>query len=92
MTMTEPRAHLDCRTFAPVDVAKGICHRTKELILADGAACEHYEQTAKCKFCESFQPEESPFLGTCRAAKSQPMTYPDLVAVTCPQYVARATR
>ena len=35
--------HCDCRNYAPVDVVKGICHRTKDLILGDERnQCEHY--------------------------------------------------
>ncbi len=88
--MKDARTHLDCRNFAPVDVAKGICHRTKDLILADADACEHFDRTAKCKFCQSFEAADAPFLGTCTASASRPMTYPDLVAVTCAQFVARS--
>lgn len=89
--MTDAHTHLDCRNFAPVDVAKGICHRTKGVILADTEACEHFERTAKCKFCQSFEPGTAPFLGACTATPSRPMTYPDLVAITCAQFVARPT-
>ena len=46
--------HMDCRNFAAVDVAKGICHRTKELVLADAEHCEHFVATQKCKFCDHF--------------------------------------
>jgi len=84
-----PRVHADCRNFAPVDVAKGVCHRTKDLTCADGEGCEHFAQTARCKFCRSFAPSVDAFLGTCTAVPSRPMAYPDLNAVTCRHYVAR---
>ncbi len=87
---SQPRVHADCRNFAPVDVAKGICHRTKTLTLADGEACEHYSRTARCKFCASFEPSTDAFLGTCTASASRPIAYPDLSAVTCGHYVERA--
>jgi len=79
--------HMDCRNFAAVDVAKGICHRTKELIPADGNSCEHYVQTLKCKFCAHFTPGEQ-YLGTCNAVSTRPMTYPELITVTCEMFVA----
>ncbi len=79
--------HLDCRNFAAVDVAKGICHRTKGLILADGDHCEHFAAIQKCKFCSRFTATEQ-YLGTCGADPSKPMTYPDLITVTCEMFVA----
>ena len=39
--------HRDCRNFAPVDVAKGICHRTKNMVPADGDQCEECVATPK---------------------------------------------
>lgn len=77
--------HMDCRNYAAVDVAKGICHRTKELVLADADHCEHFAATQKCKFCNHFIAGH-PYLGTCDAIPSKPMTYPDLIAVTCENF------
>ena len=87
--MNEGLKHMDCRNFAPVDVAKGICHRTKELVPADGEHCEHCVRIAKCKFCSHFVATEE-YLGNCTAVASKPMTYPDLVAVTCENFEAVA--
>ena len=39
--------HRDCRNFAPVDVAKGICHRTKNMVPADGDRCEECVATPR---------------------------------------------
>lgn len=78
--------HMDCRNYAAVDVAKGICHRSKELVLADADHCEHFVATQKCKFCEHFV-AVSQYLGTCSAVISKPMTYPDMVTVTCENFV-----
>ena len=83
--------HMDCRNFAAVDVAKGVCHRTKELVLADEEHCEHFVPTPKCKFCNHFVAGEQ-YLGACGADPAKPMTYPDLIAVTCDMFVAAATR
>ncbi len=79
--------HMDCRNFAAVDVAKGICHRTKELIAADGDHCEHHVPIPKCKFCTYFTLTEE-YLGTCNAVAGKPMTYPDLITVTCEMFAA----
>jgi len=82
--------HMDCRNFAAVDVAKGICHRTKELVLADGDCCEHHILTHKCKFCVHFACGEQ-YLGTCNAVPNKPITYPNLITVTCEMFVAANT-
>jgi len=79
--------HMDCRNFAAVDVAKGICHRTKELVLADAEHCEHFIATQKCKFCDHFVAGDQ-YLGTCNAVPTRPMTYPDLITITCEMFVA----
>ncbi len=75
--------HLDCRNFAPVDVAKGICHNRKQMTLADGETCELFERLPKCKHCVSYSAGDEGYLGTCEASAARPMTYPDLIGVTC---------
>jgi 4-hydroxyphenylacetate decarboxylase small subunit len=82
--------HMDCRNFAAIDAAKGICHRTKEVVAADGDHCEHCVPIQKCKFCLHFTSTEQ-YLGTCNAVASKPMTYPDLIAVTCEMFAAADT-
>jgi 4-hydroxyphenylacetate decarboxylase small subunit len=80
--------HCDCRNYAPVDVVKGICHRTKDMILGDENQCAHYVQLSKCKFCGNFTAATEDFMGTCNAEASKPWTYPDLIAVTCESFKA----
>ena len=81
--------HTDCRNYAPVDVAKGICHRTKELVLADTDHCEHFTQLQKCKFCSHYTAARAEeFIGTCGAIPQKPWTYPDLITVTCEMFKA----
>ncbi len=75
--------HRDCYNFAPIDVAKGVCHRTKEIVLADAESCELSERAPRCKFCIHFTLGAEPYLGVCEAAPGRPMTYPDLSGVTC---------
>jgi 4-hydroxyphenylacetate decarboxylase small subunit len=81
--MVQTYKNLDCRNYAPLDVAKGICHRRKVLILADDEACELFEMLPKCKQCANYAPDEVEYLGACAASPSRPMTYPDLTGVTC---------
>jgi 4-hydroxyphenylacetate decarboxylase small subunit len=75
--------NLDCRNYAPVDVAKGICQVRKQLVLADGEACEMFEKLPKCRHCAKYTPGQEEYLGTCAASANRPMTYPDLISVTC---------
>jgi len=78
--------HCDCRNYAAVDVAKGICHRTKQTVLADDVSCDAFERLPKCRHCEHFAPGADEHVGTCMAARERPMTYPDLITVTCEQF------
>ena len=79
--------HLDCRNFAPVDVAKGICHTRKQMVLADGESCELFERLPKCEHCANYSAGEEEYLGMCEASTGRPMTYPDLIGVTCEWFV-----
>ena len=81
--MTTNARHMDCRNYAPIDVIKGICHRTKATILGDDGACPALDRLPRCRACQSYASGEAEYLGTCGAASDRPMTYPDLVAVTC---------
>jgi 4-hydroxyphenylacetate decarboxylase small subunit len=75
--------NLDCRNYAPVDVAKGICHVRKQMVLADDEACEQFERLPKCRHCANYTPRPEQYLGTCGATPVRAMAYPDLSAVTC---------
>ncbi len=78
--------HRDCYNFAPLDVAKGLCHRTKEIVLADAESCELFERAPRCKFCVHFTPGAEPYVGVCEATPGRPMAYPDLPGVTCESF------
>jgi len=81
--------HRDCRQFAPVDVAKGLCHRTKEMVSQDDGACAFFDRIPKCGWCLNFRPDPAQtHLGVCEASPHEPKfaAYPDMVAVTCESY------
>ena len=82
---------MDCRNYAPVDVAKGVCHNRKQMILADGESCEMFERMPKCGHCANYTPGEDEYLGTCKASAARPMTYPDLIGVTCEWFTWKDT-
>ena len=83
--------HRDCRNYAPMDVTKGICHRTKETVQADLEACAELQLLPKCRNCKAFTstPGQAE-LGICERSTQEPkfFTYPDLAAVTCRDYQA----
>lgn len=78
--------HNDCRNFVTVDVTKGICRRTGDLIMIDTPACPHFNELPKCKNCAAYACGQDENLGTCNAEKTAHWTYPELVAVTCDWY------
>ena len=89
--MTTKLHHRDCRNFAAIDVVKGICHRSKDMVQADAEQCEKFDLMPKCKYCKSFKVDgKAPELGICEASSHEPkfMAYPDMVSVTCEHYHA----
>ena len=87
---TKTQRHCDCRNYAHVDVVKGICHRTKDLVAGDDSHCPHFVQLAKCSNCSQYTPSKEEYMGVCNAESTKPWTYPDLIAVTCKMYQAPA--
>lgn len=84
----ETRKHSDCHNFVTVDVAKGLCRRSGNLIAVDTETCGGFTPVAKCKNCAHYAPADER-LGACEAERSRPWTYPELVAVTCVMYAAK---
>lgn len=79
--------HSDCRHFAPVDVIKGICHKTKELIKSDGKACSSFERLSKCAYCTHYEKsEENAATGICQVSKNRFMAYAGMTSATCEDY------
>lgn len=79
--------HGDCRNYVQMDVAKGICRRTNDVVLINAPSCEAYEQLPKCKFCSQYA-GSGEGMGTCTADKDQPWAYPEMIAVTCKTFRA----
>lgn len=82
-------SHRYCRNYAPVDVAKGLCHKSRELITADGESCPNFERMPRCLFCLNYRADESkPRLGICQVSTRAFPAYEDMVAVTCQSFKA----
>ncbi len=77
--------HGDCRNYVSVDVAKGICRRSNDVVLINAASCDAYEQLPKCKFCLRFA-NVVDGMGVCTAEKSEPWAYAEMIAVTCEMF------
>ncbi len=84
--MSVPSRHMHCRNYAPVDVVKGICHVTKEIVQADDGACPAFDRLPRCAECKRYVSGEAEYVGACSAEPGAPMTYPDLIAVTCESF------
>ncbi|MFH1453128.1 MAG: 4-hydroxyphenylacetate decarboxylase small subunit [Armatimonadota bacterium] len=79
--------HINCINFAPVDVIKGICHKTKKTISSDGNSCKNFVKTQKCGYCKNFTPaSKETNLGICKKSKNDFFAYADMAAVTCGHY------
>lgn len=81
--MSESSKHMHCRNYASIDVVKGVCRLTKGVTYGDDAACSSFDCLPRCAECKLYTPGEAQYTGTCSATPDAPMTYPDLVAVTC---------
>ncbi len=79
--------HRNCHNFAPVDVAKGICHLSGEMISSDESGCEHFSPLPRCDSCRNYR-KDSPeaHTGTCDASSQKFLAYADMCAVTCEHY------
>ena len=82
----ENMKHSDCANFSPIDVAKGICRLSNEMVLIDTPVCKSFKEVSKCKNCSSFKDPNKDNIGTCVGLKKQSWTYGELNAVTCEGY------
>jgi 4-hydroxyphenylacetate decarboxylase small subunit len=90
--MTTRLSHRDCRNYAPIDVTRGLCHRTKDLVPGDAEGCDAFLLMPKCNNCKLFSATPGAVeLGTCGASDREPkfFAYPDMVAVTCGMHQPR---
>lgn len=84
----EALKHNDCRNFATVDVSKGICRRTGQLVALDTNTCSCLDLLPKCANCANFT-ATGDGMGECAAESHRPWAYGEMVAVTCEMYKAK---
>ncbi len=80
------RKHNECENFAPVDVAKGICRLTNEIVLIDSAVCAEYEAIARCGGCAFFANAAPDGIGTCKGLQKEYWTSNNYRAELCEGY------
>jgi 4-hydroxyphenylacetate decarboxylase small subunit len=79
--------HSGCENFAPVDVAKGICRLTGDLIPVDSAVCPKFSAIPKCAGCVNFRNPDKDGIGTCVGLQQEYWTAGNYNADLCEGYV-----
>lgn len=63
--------HADCDNFVSLDVAKGICRLSDQIILIDSEVCSNFDQIPKCRNCKFFSNDDTEELGICSGREKQ---------------------
>jgi 4-hydroxyphenylacetate decarboxylase small subunit len=80
-------SHRDCRNYAPLDAAKGLCRKTSDLIPADEKICERFSCLPRCCRCTHYQADaDKPLVGICGRSSNHFMAYADMTARTCADF------
>ncbi|HWR44851.1 4-hydroxyphenylacetate decarboxylase small subunit [Sporomusa sp.] len=83
------KQHNDCDNFAAVDVTKGICRLTNELVLIDSQICVKFDAIPKCSGCSFFQHPDKEGIGTCTGLQKEYWTAANYNAALCEGYVGK---
>ncbi|SFC91905.1 4-hydroxyphenylacetate decarboxylase small subunit [Clostridium uliginosum] len=78
--------HNDCVNFSSIDVAKGICRISNEMVFIDTSTCGNFKEVHKCKNCSNFKNLNKDNTGLCTGLKKEAWTFGELSAVTCEGY------
>lgn len=81
--------HNDCENFAPVDVTKGICRLTNELVLIDSPVCVKFAAIPRCRGCSFFRHPDKEGIGTCTGLQKEYWTAANYSAALCQGYVGK---
>lgn len=80
------RKHSDCENCASVDVVKGICHLTNEIVMVGSPVCLKFEEIPKCRSCSFFKNSDKDGIGTCVGLSKEYWTSDDYNAGLCNAY------
>ncbi|MCT4705950.1 4-hydroxyphenylacetate decarboxylase small subunit [Enterobacteriaceae bacterium H11S18] len=61
--------HAQCNYFCPVDVAKGLCRLSGEMVMTDSPVCSDFSEKPRCAHCSHFSVQAAS--GHC-AGRSRP--------------------
>ncbi|EMR7683808.1 4-hydroxyphenylacetate decarboxylase small subunit [Yersinia enterocolitica] len=52
--------HGHCHNFCPIDVAKGLCRLSTQIVMIDSPVCSEFREMPRCVHCRYFEGETSP--------------------------------
>ncbi|MFA8449378.1 MAG: 4-hydroxyphenylacetate decarboxylase small subunit [Bacteroidales bacterium] len=78
--------HSDCKFFANIDIAKGICRKSGQIVEIDNTVCKSFLRKEKCKFCQYFKEENTEGIGVCCGLSHDDWVYGELNAKTCSSF------
>ncbi len=81
-----PGNHQDCANFLPVDVAKGLCSHSGEMVFIDTPPCGDFAPARQCWGCRHFSTERDGETGTCGGFETPATAYPGLRAMNCDRF------
>ena len=81
--------HNDCKYFLNLDVQKGMCARTKQIVFLDGEgseACPAFEKAKLCKFCKNYTNPDEYGIATCTGFEVEDWCYGECGAAACEHF------
>jgi 4-hydroxyphenylacetate decarboxylase small subunit len=90
MKKAQGKNHQDCANFLPLDVAKGLCNRSGEIVFIDTPPCGEFAAAPKCRNCSHFSLAQDGESGTCTGFDIPATAYPDLRAMNCERHTRKA--
>lgn len=80
------KRHNDCENFAAVDVTKGVCRLTNDLLLTDTQVCTKFAPIPKCGGCAFFHHPDQEGIGLCTGLSKEYWTAKNYNAGLCEGY------
>lgn len=80
------KKHNECENFAPVDVVKGICRLSNNIVPINSEVCAKFEAIPKCKDCTFFKNPDKDGIGLCTGLTKEYWTAGNYNAGLCEGY------